>query len=416
LAQQWHGGIRRRTAFAQTRLTSAALGLSGRNSRRQAAGLQWVFGTEDVKLLLPKIALSAALALLVAGCGGGHKTEELLGSALVTASVAEISGNHSIFVTTTRKRSDDPNTVFDGERSATLNYARVNVTVPKIHEIGHIERRSRGKSDDPSKYFMASDVVGYDTAPKFQAALDTDIAARGGRVMVFVHGYNTGFDDAVYRLAQIVHDSGYPGTPVLFSWASGDRTTDYVYDKESASAARDQLEATLRMLQRSGARRIDIVAHSMGTWVTMEMLRQLAITGDRDLGGKLGDVMLASPDIDVDVFKSQMRRYGKPDRPFILLLSDDDRALRLSGLLAGAEPRVGDYKNAARDLTDYGVTVVDLSDAKSADRFNHSKFADNPKLIRELGQRLRQDDGFASDREVTDRITQLGQTPKGGLM
>ena len=135
--------------------------------------------------------------------------------------------------------------------------------------------------------------------------------------MVFVHGYNTGFDNAVYRVTQIAHDSGYSGTPVLFSWASGGKTTDYVYDKESASVARDQLEATLRLLAQSGARRIDIVAHSMGTWVTMEALRQLAITGDRDLGGKLGDVVLASPDIDVDVFKSQMRRYGKPTKPLL---------------------------------------------------------------------------------------------------
>ena len=46
---------------------------------------------------------------------------------------------------------------------------------------------------------MASEVVGYDTQPKFSKALNADIAARGGRVMVFVHGYNTGFDDAVYR-------------------------------------------------------------------------------------------------------------------------------------------------------------------------------------------------------------------------
>jgi esterase/lipase superfamily enzyme len=147
----------------------------------------------------------------------------------------------------------------------------------------------------------------------------------------------------------------------------------------------------------------------------METLRQLAITGDRDLSGKLGDVVLASPDIDVDVFKSQMRRYGKPDKPFILLLSDDDRALRLSGLIAGSRPRVGDYKNAA-DLADYGVTVVDLSSAKGADTFNHTKFADNPTLVKMLGQRLREDDGFASDRDVTDRINQLGQQIQGGLM
>ncbi|WP_163284658.1 alpha/beta hydrolase, partial [Enterobacter hormaechei] len=75
-----------------------------------------------------------------------------------------------------------------------------------------------------------SQMVGYDASPKFQTALNADIAARGGRVIVFVHGYNTSFDDAVYRLAQIVNDSNYPGTPVLFSWASGASTTSYVYD------------------------------------------------------------------------------------------------------------------------------------------------------------------------------------------
>ncbi len=356
-----------------------------------------------------------AAALVLAGCGG-KGAEELLGSAMVTASVADISGNHAIFVATTRKRSDNPDKVFDGERSAVLNFARVNVTVPKSHEPGKIERKRRGRSNDPSKYFMASEVVGYDTAPKFQKAIDVDMAARGGRALVFVHGYNTGFDDAVYRLTQIAHDSGYPGTPVLFSWASGASTTSYVYDKESAAAARDQLEVTLKLLSQSGARRIDIVAHSMGTWVTMETLRQLAIEGDRDLGGKLGYVVLASPDIDVDVFKSQMRRYGKPDRPFIVLLSDDDRALRLSGLLAGSQPRVGDYKNAADDLTSYGVIVVDLSDAEGVDRLNHTKFANNPELVKLLGQRLREDDGSASDREVSDRIEAINRQIKAGLM
>jgi esterase/lipase superfamily enzyme len=350
-----------------------------------SAGIE--FSRGGISKVPLKTICIVALALLIAGCAG-RQTQEILGSAVMSAPVSEIAGNHSIFIATTRQRSTDPNKVFDGERSATLNYARVNVTVPGTHQTGQIERRSRGKSNDPAKYFMASEVVGYDTQPKFSSALSADIAARGGRVMVFVHGYNTGFDDAVYRVTQIVHDSGYPGTPVLFSWASGARTTDYVYDKESASVARDQLEVTLRMLAQTGARRIDIVAHSLGTWVTMEALRQLAITGDRDLGGKLGDVVLASPDIDVDVFKSQMRRYGKPNKPFILLLSDDDRALRLSGLIAGSRPRVGDYKDAA-DLAAYGVNVVDLSKVKGSDSFNHTKFADNPGLVKMIGQRLR---------------------------
>jgi esterase/lipase superfamily enzyme len=348
-----------------------------------------------------------ALALLGAGCMTDDDATDLIGTAAIQVPVTEIVGNHSIFVATTREASTDAK-VFTNSRSPRLNFARVNVTVPKLHKTGQIERHKPGKPDDPMKFFTATDVVAYDAQPKFSSALSADIAARGGRAMIFIHGYNTSFDSAVYRATQIAHDSGYPGTPVLFSWASGGSTTDYVYDKESASVARDQLEGTLRLLAQSGARRIDIVAHSMGTWVTMEALRQLAITGDRDLGGKLGDVVLASPDIDVDVFKSQMRRYGKPDKPFFLLLSADDRALRLSGLIAGNKPRLGDYKDAA-DLAEYGVTVVDLSKEKGSDNLNHTKFADNPTLVKLLGQRLREDDGYASDRDVTDRITLLGQ-------
>jgi len=350
--------------------------------------------------------LILALALLSAGCMTNNQATDLIGTGSVEVPVTEIAGNHSIFVATTRQASSDAK-VFSNSRSPRLNFARVNVTVPKYHKTGQIERNKPGKQADPTRFFTATEVVAYDAQPQFSNALSADIAARGGRVMIFIHGYNTSFDSAVYRATQIAHDSGYPGTPVLFSWASGGSTKDYVYDRESASVARDQLEVTLRVLAQSGARRIDIVAHSMGTWVTMEALRQLAITGDRDLSGKLGDVVLASPDIDVDVFRSQMRRYGKPDRPFFLMLSEDDRALRLSGMLAGNK-RVGDYKNAA-DLAELGVVVVDLSKEKSGDSLNHTKFADNPNLVRMLGQRLREDDGYATDRQVTDRINMLNQ-------
>ena len=273
-------------------------------------------------MLNPKFSI-LALALLGAGCMTNDNATDLIGTAAVPVPVTEIAGNHSIFVATTREASPDAK-VFSNSRSPKLNFARVNVTIPKEHKTGQIERNKPGKPDDPLQFFTATEVVAFDAQPQFSGALSADIAARGGRAMIFIHGYNTSFDSAVYRATQIAHDSGYPGTPVLFSWASGGSTTDYVYDRESASVARDQLEATLRLLAQSGARRIDIVAHSMGTWVTMEALRQLAITGDRDLDGKLGDVVLASPDIDVDVFKSQMRRYGKPEKPFILLLSADD--------------------------------------------------------------------------------------------
>ncbi len=354
-----------------------------------------------------KIVLGLAFALAVSGCAG-RNTHDLLNKTTVSVPASDIAATHEIFVATTRQpATKDPRQVFDGDRSLTTNYARVDVTVPKVHQVGAIERAKGSANSNPAKQFTATDVVHYGDAQQFAKAVGADIAMRGDRALVFVHGFNNGFDDGVYRMTQIAHDTKYPGTPVLFSWASSGKTTGYIYDKESANAARDDLEATLRMLAKTRAKSIDIIAHSMGTWVTMEALRQLAITGDRDLGGKLGYVILASPDIDVDVFKKQMIRYGKPDKPFAILLSADDRALKLSSIISGDKPRVGDYGNAA-DLASYGVVVADLSQTKGGDRLNHAKFADNPMLVQLLGDRLRTPAALAPD-EPDGRIGDLGQ-------
>jgi esterase/lipase superfamily enzyme len=351
-----------------------------------------------------------SLALLVAGCAG-QNAGELLSSRIVQAPASAIAGEHEIFVATTRAKAADAKQVFSGDRSPAVSFARVDMTVPAIHKTGEIERRLNGQPSDPAKYFTAKRVATFDSIGGFSKSLSADIKERGGRAVVFVHGYNTAFDSAVYRLTQIAHDAGYTGTPVLFSWASGGRVVDYVYDNNSATAARDALEETLRLVAKSGAKRIDIIAHSMGNWVTMEALRQLAVTGDRTLGGRLGDVVLASPDIDVDVFKSQMTRYGKPDKPFFLFLSKDDRALDLSRIIAGNKPRVGGYENAA-DLAELGVVVVDLSNASAGDRLNHTKFADNPVLVKLLGEKLLEDSTFGT-AELGGKGSRIGNLAGG---
>lgn len=343
------------------------------------------------------------LVLAVTGCVDSG-SNQLLTAMAQPVTAASIAGQHEIFVATTRERSAQPLEGFSGARSPQTAFASVRMSVPAIHQTGSIERR-KGKVADASRYFTATNLSVYNEAG-FAKTLRADIARNKGRALVFVHGYRTGFDAAVYRVTQIVHDAGYNGTPVLFSWASGGRTVDYVYDNNSATAARDSLEQTLRLVAAAGATRIDIIAHSMGNWVTMEALRQLAIAHDQTLGGKLGDVILASPDLDVDVFKAQMARYGKPKRPFLIMLSNDDRALRISGLLAGAKPRVGDYGNAA-ELAELGVVVVDLSQVKG-DSLGHTKFAENPVMIEMLGAGLNNRfDNPENEAQLTDQVGEL---------
>lgn len=353
--------------------------------------------------MYPRFLTVIAIVLAVSGCVSERK-HELLAANPAAPPPAGVAAKHDIFVATTRKRAAELSVVFDRTRSNSLAFARVGVTVPKGHEIGRIERAKDGEPGDPAKDFTATDLTIYNSGQPFTTA----VAKEGDRVLVFIHGYNTGFDDGVYRLTQIAQDTGYPGTPVLFSWASGARTRDYVYDKDSSTAARDDLETTLVMLSRTrGIRSIDIIAHSMGNWLAMETLRQLAIAGNRDLGGKLGYVILASPDIDVDIFKKQMRRYGKPDKPFAVLLSNDDKALRFSSLIGGNQARVGDDADAD-ELAALGVTVVDLSSTQSGDRLNHAKFADNPVLVQLLGDRLRMPDSLEpTPQQANERVNNI---------
>ena len=94
-----------------------------------------------------------------------------------------------------------------------------------------------------------------------QAKANFDARVRrmpGRRVLIFVHGFNTRFEEAVYRFAQIVHDARVDVAPVLFTWPSGGSVTDYVYDRDSAVYSRDALEAVLQALVKDPSVEFDI--------------------------------------------------------------------------------------------------------------------------------------------------------------
>ena len=191
----------------------------------------------------------------------------------------------------------------------------------------------------------------------------------------------------------------------MFTWASRGKLGAYVYDTNSATAARDDLEHTLRLVLASDADQVNILAHSMGNWVTVEALRQIKISGQLQNASKVGYIFLAAPDIDLDVFKSQMRRFGKPKKPFYVVLSQDDKALWLSKIIAGGEGRVGADKNID-ELAALGATVIDLTDVKATDSSNHDKFAQlaavAPELRAVLAQGIGANPGAASVGEAAE--------------
>ena len=336
----------------------------------------------------------------------------------VTSSVGDVfakadpiaSRRVPIFVVSTRRgKSGDADELADGAHESLQT-----ITVPPSHVSGEVERPRWG-SADPESHFTVSAVRSLDET-EFKAEVASHLSGRVGSnrdVLVYVHGFNTSYDEARFRLAQVVTDGRFGGVPVLFTWPASGSLFDYEAAKESASASRDQLAQLLLDLGATpDVGRIHILAHSMGTWLTMEALRQDAIAGKPDLDGKLGDVMLAAPDIDVNVFRNQIAKLDP--HHISVLVSVNDKALTLSRRLAGDRPRVGALN--PKDPTDkavldrLGVGVYDLAGDETT-FIGHGTYATAPDVVQRIGAtigaRRAQDADVTAvlgDRPVSERV------------
>lgn len=356
------------------------------------------------------------LILLVSGCAAPTLTD----ISLFSGPPGAAPHSHLVFVVSTRK---DENAGANEMRPDGAAYSLQILSVPPQHQAGQIERPMFG-APDPAKHFVEMSRRDLDEA-SFRNELATNISGRIGSnrdVLIYVHGFNTSYDDARFRLAQVVEDGRFGGVPILFTWPSSNNLLSYEAARESATASRDALVGLLQDLSEvPDVGKIHILAHSMGTWLAMEALRERAIAGSPDLNGKLGMVMLAAPDIDLSVFREQL---AKLDASHVsVLVSASDKALSLSQTLAGDRPRVGaldprkPQDRAA--LARLGVKVYDLS-GESTGLIGHDTYADAPDVVRSIGAqigrpRLQDEDVQAvlGDRPVSSDVTTEPLSPAG---
>ena len=315
--------------------------------------------------------LVLVLLIVLSGCA---KRGELM----IYPEAAEVElAERRVFVGTTRKLVRDT-LRFDGKRSDTLTLARYDISIPPGHKTGAIEWPKPNRQPDPMTDFLTTDQQIYPTGGRFRSDLAQALRQTDGTATIFVHGFNNTFSEGLYRIAQLSYDLKLPGVAMHYSWPSAASPFGYVYDKDSAAFARDGLEQLLRETEAAGAKRIIIVAHSMGSWLTMETLRQIAIRGNRGLMGHVAGVILISPDVDVDVFRKQARDVGDLPQPFIIFGSPKDKALRLSAFLTGQNDRLGSITSVDQ-VANLKVTYLDV-EAFSVGT-GHFDLGDNPALI-----------------------------------
>lgn len=313
-----------------------------------------------------------------------------------------------MLVATTRKRVD-PSEMFSGDRGPALDFANIVVSIPPAgaRQVGEVQWPQRVPGNPATEFVtLKADMIDRSQALAwFHRTLRT-VPKR--QVLVFIHGFNNRFDDAVFRFAQIVHDSDAPVLPILFTWPSRGSVLAYGYDRESTAYSRNALESLLKAISRDPAvGEISILAHSMGNSLALETLRQMAIRDGR-VTPKIRNVLLAAPDVDVDLAREAIVDMGpKANRPsFTLFVSQDDRALAVSRRVWGSTARLGavnpEQEPYKTQLEQANVTVLDLTKLRAGDALNHGKFAASPEVVQLIGKRL------AEGQTVTDSRVGLG--------
>ncbi|MGE0699117.1 MAG: alpha/beta hydrolase [Hyphomicrobiaceae bacterium] len=264
--------------------------------------------------------------------------------------------------------------------------ARATGTIPRPRQYTFLNLRYYSESENPQKHFTIASLrllEPGELSPRANGLLDKSTRFKD-QVLVFIHGYNSTFDDALYRTAQVAHDLEFDGLAAMYSWPSRGTLKDYSYDLNSAARAQAYLAEFLsRIARETRARRIHIVAHSLGNRPLIEALRSLQLSGDRAVRAKLGQIVLAAPDVDRDLFADITAKLDL-GAGRTLYASNEDKALILSRQADGV-PRAGDVP-ADGPLIVKGLDTIDISAAstKALLSANHNDYAERSHVLKDI--------------------------------
>ncbi|WP_224407715.1 alpha/beta hydrolase [Afifella sp. IM 167] len=291
-----------------------------------------------------------------------------------------------IYYATDRAPTHDPYPGrFYGHDRGKLEYGVATVTIPRNHVPGRIEAPSILSFEvtpSPARHIILVSVkpmAGDDVFARMRAHLeksDTDDA------FVFVHGYNVSFEDAAKRTAQLAYDMGFNGLPILYSWPSRASTIAYMADAAVVRFSGRRLWHFLEdVVARSGAKRIHLIAHSMGNRAMTDALELMALKrggGDMPV---FDQIIFAAPDVDAGLFAEMATTIRPLGRRLTLYASNEDWALAVSRKLHGDAPRAG--QGGENILATPVVDSVDMS-LLGEDMLKHGYFADDSSALVDL--------------------------------
>lgn len=286
----------------------------------------------------------------------------------------------SLFIGWDRGRGLEPG--FTDERRAdgsSYELGTCTVTIPPTHREGFVEDLAIWEfRRDPAKHFTLKPLEPPLDPDQFYAKLKSRVKD-SQELFLFVHGYLNTFEDAAFRTAQIHHDLGFQGAPMLFSWPTGNK--NYLASENNWLLASDALKEFLgdMLVQIDDETTIHLLAHSMGSRVLTQAVRLLR--AELSTQTRFAELILAAPDIDAETFRGWAGQITPMARRVTVYASSKDRALQVSQLIHGGAPRAG---QAPPEQVFPQVDTIDVSMVTSG----HSYLADSGRILEDLGALL----------------------------
>jgi len=268
---------------------------------------------------------------------------------------------------------------YTGKRSK-LKFGVAQVSVPKTHKFGEMERPGILDGDERIGRDIVITKLDAIKLQKFSELLTLKLGnVHQDDILIFIHGFNVSFASAVRRTAQLAYDLEFQGVPLTYSWSSQGIMSDYMKDEASVQYTVPKLVSFLQHVIKNKANaNIHILAHSMGTRALTNALKDISFMYKSP---QFKNIILAAPDIDAEVFESNLYPYvRKTTEKITLYASSEDSALEVSNTLHGGK-RLGEGGqniSVFEDMVTIDATGIDTS------MLGHSYFAEKEILVNDL--------------------------------
>jgi esterase/lipase superfamily enzyme/outer membrane protein OmpA-like peptidoglycan-associated protein len=297
-----------------------------------------------------------------------------------------------------------------------LTLGRADIWLPRLS--GANEPRPAGHLDyatdeldpgDPNQqYFVYVTRITVSGRVQFLSDLRTEVDERAKgdaprSILLFVHGFNTLFEPALIRAAQLSIDLRYqsddrsfdPGAPIVFAWPSRGGLLAYTTDRGAAGNSIEELHEFLNILTNdTGIERVNIVVHSMGNRVLTRALEAYAQERAARTSAPIEfRIIMAAADLETEIFEEVAPAFEQlePDPRVSIYSSNNDVAMFGSHLVAlvqgrDAEQRLG-YTNGNRPVIadDPDYTSIDATNvAMNIGDYGHGYYANNVSILNDV--------------------------------